>query len=177
MKDLLFEQTHRNGTTIHRIVYIEYFSGLPHMVITDSKEKGEEKFDGYCDDWDYEKDAGNGCFIFYHAGSGGKITEIQAPHVAFKKSNHCYWMHPEAKFKGKPINTKRIDNPLSVRSKYSGRSINPLKIAEEVTSMIHCKLCGGYIGDSICSSHMNEVYNEGSGEYDLLYTDGTKVEE
>lgn len=128
-----------------RVVYITYHNGIPHEVITASKN-------GYCRWFDFEYFYGDKKDIrWYNSGGGGHMTELQAPHYAKSAKGVTYWMAEDAAFKGKPRNCKRLDRPIRVKG-WRRSSINPFKAADETNRYGYCDRCGHHVVDE-CDLH------------------------
>ena len=95
--------------------------------------------------------------MFQDVGGGGKITQLQAPHYV-KAGGASYWMHPNAKFKGKPKNIIRRDKPIS----YNGDP-NPFNHGREIYGTDYCKFCNKWYDQDACPDHhivmMKENWN------------------
>ena len=158
--DMWFEHDYARSKSMLKVVYIEYIDGKPHSV-TASHE-------GFQSHFDYEDDCKEcGMFMFYHSGSSGKITDLQAPHF-IDGANASYWMHPTAKFKGKTkaINATRLDSPIE----YNGNP-NPFENGREIYGQDYCKFCEKWYDEDACPEH--HIVND-DGE--LEYFDGSPVE-
>lgn len=157
--DMFFEHDYARSKSTLKIVYIEYIDGMPHSVTTSNK--------GFQSHFDYELDCKEQeLFMFYHSGSGGKITEIQAPHFAENDGSCSYWMHPEAKFKGKAKNATRLDNPIH----YDGNP-NPFENGREIYGQNYCNFCDKWYDEDACPEH-HTVNDNG----ELEYFDGSECE-
>lgn len=141
----------------HRIVYIEYdHHGLPFNVKTifyvDKATNGPY---WRIVDWDFFANNGDARDMrAYNCGSGGSHKEIQAPHWA---PGHIgkYWLADDAKFKGKPINGKRLKQPRRLSGYYMSKfktSINPFECAEITHNHEHCEMCG-HSSTEFCDTH------------------------
>lgn len=152
--DMTFEHDYARRKSTHRIVYIEYIGGQPHSVTTD-------KFDGYQHQFDFMPDCKE-CelFMFYNAGMGGKITELQAPHFVKEGAQAAYWMHPKAKYNGKTkaINAVMLDKPIE----YNGNP-NPFENGREIYGQDYCKFCEKWYDEDACPEH-HVVNDEGELE-------------
>ncbi len=160
MKEMTFTHDYAGSTSLHRVVYIEYHDGIPFDVITD-------EFDGYMHHFDFEPDCkGFEKLMFHNTGSGGKITAIQAPHIADGCTGVAYWMHPEAKFKGRPKNITRIEAPIEIDG-----HINPFELGRKIGGVEYCKFCDKWYDEDLCPEH-HIITDEG----DLQYFDGSPHE-
>ncbi len=163
---MLFKHDYARTEYLHRIIYIEYIDGFPHSVTTD--------VDGIAWHFDFEPDCQDiELFMFREVGSGGRITDLQAPHFV-RSTNRSYWLHPEAKFKGrsKPKNMVRIDSPIQYTAKSPKlKDCNPFNHGREIYRTDYCKFCEKWYDDDACPAH--HVVNE-RGE--LEYADGSKCE-
>lgn len=159
MKELTFEL----DKSIHRVVYIEYHGKRPHSVITDEKNDNGN-WDGFMNHFDFELDCKQiEKFMFHNSGSGGKITEIQAPTYAKGTTDVFYWMHPAAKFSGKPKNIKKLPTPI----KWNGTA-NPFKRGRFIYQVNYCKICDKYFDQDLCSDHHSE-----NDKGEIEYPDGS----
>ena len=139
------------------IVYIEYQDNKPHSVVIG--EFGKWSMDIF----DFEEDCNDkNSFMYYNSGSGGLVTEIQAPTYIDGCENTCsYWLHPKAKLNGIPENIKKINNPIKING-----NENPFKNAREVFQIIYCKFCDKYLDEDWCE-HLTEDENG-----NICYTNG-----
>ena len=140
----LYGESHKE-----KIIYIEYFDGMPHKIITEGKRSSST--------WDIEKDhLGFDKFIHYNSGSGA--LEIEASDFV-RHDLGSYWVHPKAKIINKP-KMKRLHLPI----KYDGVQ-NPFKLSREVLEMVYCERCNHVVDESLCE-HL-EFKDDG-----LFYIDG-----
>ncbi len=155
--DIFFEHNYARSTKNHRVVYIEYVDDRPFNVITE--------VNGIQHHFDFEMECyGGDSFMFYHSGSGGRITDIQAPHFV-KGANASYWMHPSAKFKGgkKAKNAVKLEKPIEYRE-----GANPFDNGREIYAQDYCKFCEKWYDQDACPEH-HRINEQG----ELEYYDGT----
>lgn len=158
--EMIFKHNYARRESFQRVIYIEYHDGEVHAVVTD-------EFDGYQNHFDFEPDCrGIERFMFYHSGSGGKITELQPTHL-YKKCSCRYWLHPKAKFKGTPKNITRLKTPI----KYSNGDPNHFNHGREIYSTDYCKFCNKYYDENLCDDH-HRINEDG----ELEYMDGSKID-
>lgn len=150
--EMTFEHDYARSKSTLRVVYIEYHGRRPHSVIAE-KNGFQYHFDF---DYDCKKIER---FMYYHSGSGGKITDIQPPHFCNEYTGGKYWMHPDAKFKGKAINAKRIEYPV----KYN-KDPNPFNNGREIYGQDYCKFCKKWYDQDACPDH-HIVNDEGELQY------------
>lgn len=158
--DMFFEHDYARSKSTLRVVYIEYIGGKPHAVVAEDE--------GYQNHFDFEDDCKEQeLFMFYHSGSGGKITDLEAPHFVKEGAEASYWMHPKAKYKGKTkaINAIRLDKAIE----YNGNP-NPFENGREIYGQDYCKFCEKWYDEDACPEH--HVVNE---EGELEYMDGSKA--
>jgi hypothetical protein len=157
-REMTFKHSYARSVSELRVVYIEY-QGLQVHSVTAEEDGIQYHFDFDKDCKEFEK------FMFYHSGSGGKITEIQAPHYAQFYKKASYWIHPEAKIKGRPINILKRKSPI----KYKGDP-NPFNNGREIRGQEYCKFCKKWYDEDACPDH--HVIVEG----ELKYFDGSEIE-
>lgn len=159
MDNMVFEHSYCRSVDLLRVVYIEYHDGIPHSAIAEQN--------GYIRNFDFEPDCKEiEMFMYYNSGSGGEIRKIQAPHYADEYKGATYWMHKDAKYRGKPINITRLDTPIT----YDGNP-NPFDNARQIYAQEYCKMCNKYYDEDACPDH-HEVNDNG----ELIYIDGTKAD-
>ena len=148
----------------HIIVYIEYQDGLPFDVKTIFYVPNAKKPYWRLVDWDFFPNNGQKDNMrYYESGGGGSHKSIQSPQWADGYTGK-YWMHQEAKFKGKVKNGKRLKNPKQLPAYYLSQSathINPFLCAEGTYSKEYCEMCG-HESTEFCDEHkyMDDHGNE-----------------
>lgn len=163
--DMFFRRDH-GRKIIHRIVYIEYVDGLPFSVTTD--------VNGIQNHFDFEMDCkGVNLFMFREVGSGGKITEIQAPNFVKTEPMASYWLHADAQFEsgGKPLNATRLSDPIELTCEINGtKHSNPFNLGREILGSDYCKFCSKWYDEDACPDHHVVIDGE------LRYYDGSPCE-
>jgi len=121
----------RNENETHKVVYIEYQDGLPHLIYTQHKNHVEW--------WDafYERGDKNSLML-YNAGGGGQT--VQAPQFIEKFKGGAYWKSDKVEFNGTPKNATKLDSPLVLES-YFNKSNNPFEVGEITYSSQYCNVC------------------------------------
>lgn len=160
MQEMIFEHDYARRKYTLQVVYIEYIDGQPHSVTA--------SHDGIQCHFDFESDCKQAqLFMFYHSGSGGTITELQAPHFV-DGGNAAYWMHPDTSFKAgtDAINATRLNAPIE----YEGKP-NPFDNGREVYGQDYCDVCGVWYDEDACPDH-HTVNDEG----ELVYIDGRNID-
>lgn len=139
------------GDSEYRVIYIEYQDGIPHSATT------EDVLHGYLRHYDL------GCFeddkkeIFhYECGSGGDKKKLQPPKYVSTYRGGTYWIHPDASFKGRVVNCRRLAKPMEIET-YWGKSMNPFDNSDEVNHYEYCADCGKNFRDH-CEDH--QYYDE-----------------
>jgi hypothetical protein len=155
------------GDEQHIVVYIDYNDGdIPHQVHTIKYIEKAEKPYWRLYDWDFFANNGDKTDLrAYDSGSGGSHKAIQAPQWA---DGHIgkYWIHKDAKFKGKVKNGKQLKYPISLPAYYTQnikKSRNPFKCAEITNDCEYCEMCGHESTEwcqehKYCDSKGNERY-------------------
>lgn len=150
----------------HKVIYIEYHGRRVHSVVT--AYFVEKSINGpywRCSTWDFEKDCHKyEKFMYYRSGDGGDMRAIQAPHY-IKGAKASYWMHPDARFNGRPKNIIKRFAPMS----FNGDP-NPFHNSRQVYSLDYCKYCKKYYDEDCCDKH--HVIEDGK----LRYHDGSLAE-
>lgn len=150
------------GDEEHIVVYIDYNDGdIPHQVHTITYIETADKPYWRLYDWDFF--ANNGYkddLRAYNSGSGGSHKKIQAPQWA---DGHIgkYWLHKDAKFKGKVVNGKQLKNPILLPAYYMQnikKSRNPFKCAEISNNHEYCEMCG-HESTEWCQEHKYDDKN------------------
>lgn len=151
---------------VHKVIYIEYQGRRPFSVITAYfVAKSTNAPYWRCCDWDYEKDCrGHEKFMHYRSGDGGDMKAIQAPHY-IPLAGASYWLHPDARFKGRPKNISKRDKPME----FNGDP-NPFNNSRQIYSVDYCKYCKKHYDQDCCDKH--HVIEEG----ELKYIDGSLVQ-
>ena len=148
----------------HIVVYIEYKDGLPFNVKTIFYVSTAKKPYWRLVDWDFFANNGQPDDIrYYNAGSGGNHKSIQAPQWIDGYKGK-YWLHSDAKLKGKVKNGLRLTNPKRLTAYYMSCSkthANPFLCAEETHSKEYCEMCG-YESTEFCDEHK---YMDKQGNY------------
>lgn len=159
MREMYIEHRGRK----ERVIYIEYHGNIPHSAITEHN--------GWCTYWDFMIFNGDRKDLrHYNAGSGGSIMKIQAPHYVDGCKDTYYWMHSDAKYNGRPQNITKINRPKIVKG-WTGASINPFKVSDEIHSYTYCEKCNANYSDP-CDEHQYWDSKEGV----VRYNDGTLAE-
>lgn len=148
------------------VVYIEYFEGTPHSVLT--AYQYEKRL--IPDTWDFFQDAGNNMQLSHHnSGSGGDVSVIECP--SFRNPEKWkVWHDKRISFKNDK-NVKVLKNPIILTDGVN-KSRNPFVVSVEVYEELYCKKCDGYHSE-ICREHM---FEDEEDDYQLKYTDGELVE-
>lgn len=151
---------------LHKVIYIAYIGRRVHDVVTVYYVPNATGGPYWrCCYWDFEKDCREiERFMHYRSGDGGDMKEIQAPHFT-PGANVSYWMHPDARFKGRPKNTTKRDTPM----KFNGDP-NPFNNSRQIYSIDYCKYCKKHYDQDCCDKH--HVIEEG----ELRYHDGSLVD-
>lgn len=167
---MTFTRTNSRGEkTIHHVILIEYFNGIPHSALTTDMNPG--KYHGV-NFWDIDKNANwEGDLMCYKSGGGGyKAKKLPMDGEPVEGSNHSYWVHPDFDIRKKPKNTTKLSEPILLRQ-HVKESVNPFDIAQEVYATMYCEGCEGMVGDSMCTEHM---YENEEDDYNLYYTNTHK---
>ena len=151
---------------IQHVIYIEYFEGIPHSVITAYKYNDRL----IPENWDFFQDLGNGMQLSYHnSGGGGDVSIIECPEF-YNPEKWKVWHDKRIVFKNDK-NVKVLKNPI-VLSDVVNKSRNPFNVSVEVYNEQYCKECDGSHSKQ-CFEHMFEDKRD---EYKLKYIkDGESV--
>jgi hypothetical protein len=144
----------------HSVVYITYCDNIPDSAIT----RDEYGFDY----WDFFAEQGDKKDIRAYNSGAGHASDIQAPHWVDGFLGR-YWICDGYKFKGKPINGKKLKYPKKIQG-CGCNSINPFKVAEITNSCEYCERCGHYSTD-FCNEH--KYYDD---EVNVRYKDDDSYE-
>jgi len=147
---------------IHKVVYIDYSNGVPHLVVTQEYIPDATNGPYWRNNfWDcFANEGDNSDLYLHHSGSGG---EIQAPIWADGYTG-IFWMDESCKFKGEPKNYKRIKHPRIIKS-LRGASRNPFIIAEVTHCNEFCEVCN-HSSIDVCWDH---IYEDEDDHYELKY--------
>jgi hypothetical protein len=151
--------TNRNGI-VERIVYIEYFRGVPHDVITTDAAslRGISTYD--IDP--YGGDVSD--LMYYKSGGGPNSWEIET--YAIEGTNCQLWIDPEFRERMALTlrNTELIAEPIMLTDLHI-QSTNPFEVGHEVGDITYCEKCELHYDEDYCPIHDCEFTEDAEEEW------------
>jgi hypothetical protein len=141
------ESKHRK-TYIHKIIFIEYFDGIPHELSTD---------DGVLSHWyTFLEDGNVNDLKLFNSGGGEDVKEFRLGENYVNPEKWSIWVAKGYEYLLENSKEKTLKCPIMLSNGYK-KSRNPFKIGQIAYDETYCKICDNHKED-YCEDH---IYYDG----------------